>query len=97
MPTCSPLGAERQMTSYWPDVYFGSVAITARDGKYFFSVQLHLGCINPKTCESRFTLTPPNSARANDSGASCRGRTPESYEYAAAVSGTRPVNHYISR
>jgi hypothetical protein len=41
------VGWARAISSHWQDVHFGSVTVAARDGQYFFDVQIHLGRVKP--------------------------------------------------
>jgi starch phosphorylase len=53
----------REFRSYWQDLHFGSVAITARDGKYFSSVQVHLGRLKQEHVRIEIYADPLNSGR----------------------------------
>jgi starch phosphorylase len=51
----------RKISSYWQDLYFASVAVTESDGKYLFSLQIHLGRISPGDARIEIYADPLNS------------------------------------
>jgi starch phosphorylase len=90
----------REFRSYWQDLHFGSVAITARDGKYFFSVQVHLGRLKREDVRIEIYADPLNSGRpfcAPMTFVRVVPNEPGNYEYTAAVPSSRPAHHYTPR
>jgi starch phosphorylase len=90
---------QRAIASQWQDLYFGSVAFQLRDGKYFYSVQVHLGGIKPDEVQVEIYAEPRDSEGPFLVPMTLDHAVPTAgvYQYSGAVPGDRPASDYTPR
>lgn len=94
------LAWQRGISSRWHDVRFGPVAIDSREGKYFFSVLVHLGSVEPDDIRVELYADSVNAGRpfccsmARDHAVPGE---PQTYRYSCAAPNHRPAHHYTPR
>jgi starch phosphorylase len=90
----------RAISSHWQDLHFGSVTVAARDGQYFFNVQIHLGRVKAGDVRIEIYADPLNSEqpfREPMAFVHAVLNAPGTYQYVGVAPSTRPMNHYTPR
>jgi len=94
------LAWQQAIASQWHDLRFGSVAFERRNGKYFYSVQVHLGGIKPDDVQVEIYADPRDSDQPVRAPMALDHAAPGStgvYQYAGAVPDDRPPSDYTPR
>jgi starch phosphorylase len=95
------LAWQRRIASRWEDLRFGPVAVDrCSGGRYLFSVQVHLGGIQPDDVQIEIYADPQNSDAPFRQHMTVIRALPDSpgvYLYSASVPGYRPAYHYAMR
>jgi starch phosphorylase len=91
---------QHEMESQWRDLWFGPALIDSRQGKYFYSVQVHLGRLKPDDVQVELYADPLNSDQPFQVSMTLDRALSDSsgvYRYSGAVPADRPANHYTPR
>lgn len=94
------LAWQREIASLWHDLHLGPVAVNSRDGKYFYSVQVYLGRIQPCDVQLELYADPLNSEQPFRVPMTLDWPVPDAarvYRYSGVVPNDRPANHYTPR
>ena len=94
------LAWRRQLAADWPEARFGAVHIETREDQHRFTVQVHLGGLNPEAVRVELFADPVDGGEPGRQ-AMARGRKLDGpatgYEYAASVPASRSAADYTPR
>ncbi|MBI2455529.1 MAG: alpha-glucan family phosphorylase [candidate division NC10 bacterium] len=94
------LAWRRQLAAHWPEARFGAVRVETRDDQHQFTVQVHLGGLEPEAVRVELFADPMDGGEPVRQ-AMARGRKldgPDNgYEYTASVPASRSAGDYTPR
>jgi starch phosphorylase len=91
---------QHEIAGQWRDLRFGQVLIESRQGKYFYTIQLHLGRLKPDDVQVELYADPLNSDQPFQASMTldhALADSPGVYQYSGAVPAERPAANYTTR